>query len=77
MSSLYVPLVPPLPQRVTELKGLEVFFFKKQDSVAEWYRGEALEPNFVVFNSGPYLWDHGKVVINLCLGSPSVNYCEI
>lgn len=66
-----------MPQRVTELKGLEIIFFEKQNSIAECYGEETLEPNYVDLNSEPYLWDHRKVVINLCLGSPSVNYCEI
>lgn len=59
-----------------KVKSFRNLSLQKQASVAEWFREQALEPNFVDLNSGPYLWDLGKV-INLSLGFSSVNYCEI
>lgn len=73
VSTLHVPRIPSLSQRVIVLKSLEVFFFKNNK---EWFRVKALKPDFINLNPGPYLWNPGKI-INLSLGSSSINYYEI
>lgn len=70
---------PSNPSSVSESYRVESFrdcFLQKQDSVAEWFRRQVLEPYFVNLNSGPYLWDLGEV-INPFLGFSSVKYCEV